>query len=691
MTTVTVGGSAPTDAQKKALADAFNLVTFDPASGAPSGGYGPLDVLIYGATPAGISAAIAASRQGMKVAIFEPSGWIGGMMTGGICHTDVAETIQKGVVVKWPDEVFRRIADEGYGVSQNNFWVNSYNGEPAVNARILTRALNDAGVKVVLNAQLASVTKSGPKIINATFANRGVVGARCFIDATYEGDLAAASGCTTVIGREANATYGETNNGVRALATGAVQFPDGVDPYVTPGVPASGLMPGVTATPLAATGTGDGGVQAICYRLTLTSVGANKIPWPEPSNYNPQRYELLGRAITAGLVLNGMGDLFTPTSVRGGKSDLNNKACLSLDYVGPECKEWITASWSRRMEIAAMLKDYTLGLMKWAKSDSRTTSALKTDVAFYGLCKDEFGDYGGFTPQVYIREGRRVIGDYVMKEGDLIVANGVTDPIALGYYMMDSHPVQWLVNSGMVKCEGRIDVAIPTGVPVSYKVLLPKQAECTNLWVTSAMSTSRVVHASLRMEPILMAMGYAAGAAAAIAAARGCTSLNVPYAELSRIIDIRRTQDPKSVVMDPANSLATGTVTQSPASSWTIVTSQFGWIGTGYASDGNTGKGKTLTYQPNLTEPGNYRVLAMYPTGTGQDASRSNNVPVTINHAAGTTNLTLNQQSGGQGGDWDDLGVYPFASGAPSANSVVVGTTGTTNFVIGPAVKFVKQ
>ena len=230
MTTVTIGGSAPTDAQKKALADAFNLVTFDPASGIPQSGYGPYDLLVYGATPSGISAAVAAARQGMKSAIFEPTGWIGGMMTGGIAHTDVSETVQKGVVVNWPGQLFRRIAEDGYGILQNNYWVNSYNGEPSMNMRFIARALKEAGVQVVLNAQLASVSKSGAKILTATFTNCGTVSARCFVDATYEGDLSAAAGCTTVIGRESNSTYGETNNGVRPLATGPVQFPDGVDP-----------------------------------------------------------------------------------------------------------------------------------------------------------------------------------------------------------------------------------------------------------------------------------------------------------------------------------------------------------------------------------------------------------------------------------------------------------------------------
>ena len=667
--------------------------TGDPASGSLLYGYGPYDLLVYGATPSGISAAVAASRHGLKVAIFEPTGWVGGMMTGGITHTDVSETVQKGVVVNWPDQLYRRIAEEGYGVSQNNFWVNSYNGEPSMNLRFITRALNEAGVQVVLNAQLASVAKLGSKITSVSFSGRGgVVSARYFIDATHEGDLAAQSGCTTVIGREANSTYGETNNGVRGLAIGAVQFPNGVDPYVTAGAPSSGLLPGVTSTPLAAIGTGDGGVQAMCYRLLITTDGANKVAFPEPEHYDPMRYELLGRSITAGLTLNAMTDMFNLTGVRGGANfDCNNKACVSLDYMGPEVEEWITASYARRIEIAAKVKDYTLGLFKWLKTDSRVPAVFKANLATYGLVRSEWGDNGNFPPALYVREGRRVVGDYVMKEGDLILANGVTDPIALAYYMADSHPVQWVISGGMVKSEGQIDVTVPPGIPVSYRVLLPKQAECTNLWVTSSMSTSRVVHTSLRMEPILMAMGYAAGAAAAIASARGCTSRAVPYSELSRIIDIRRTQEPKSVVMDPANSLATGAVTQNPASSWTISTSQFGWIGAGYASDGNTGKGKTLTYQPNLREPGNYRILAMYPTGTGQDASRANNVPITIAHAAGTTNLVLNQQSGGQGGDWDDLGVYPFAAGTPSANSVVVGTTGTSSFVIGPALKFVKQ
>jgi len=379
------------------------------------------DICVYGATPSGIAAAIAAAREGCSVLLIEPTDWIGGTVSGGIARTDVDEGVSKAAVVGFADEFFGAIARDGYYQTQNNFWVHSYNGEPSINLAFLKRFLVQHHIHPIVNAKLQSVQVNDRTIVAAAFDRVGVVEARLFIDASYEGDLLAEAGCSYFIGREANAVYGESHNGVRDLNKSASQFPDGISPYVVAGDPASGLLPFVSAASLPSVGSQDGRVEAFCYRLVLTNDKSNKLPIPEPRDYDPLKYELLGRAIAAGLKANAMTDLFMLTDLQNqSKFDTNSQGPISLDYVSPECTEYVSASWSRREQILENIKDYTLGLFKWIEADARVASSLKRSVASYGFCADEFGTQAGFSPQLYIRESRRLIGDFVMNENSAI-------------------------------------------------------------------------------------------------------------------------------------------------------------------------------------------------------------------------------------------------------------------------------
>lgn len=646
------------------------------------------DVCIYGATPSGVMAAVAASRCGSTVALIEPTAWVGGMVTGGVSHTDVSETQNKACVVGLADEFYRRIANEWYGISQNGFWVNSYNAEPSVSAIYIKKYLDESGVTVVTSSPLKSLVKSGAQLLSADFT-RIVVGARTWIDATYEGDLAAAAGCSFSVGREANALYSETHNGVTSIGAGSYQFPAAVDPYVTAGVPASGLLPFVSPGALATAGSADGRCQALCLRLTVTTNGGNKVVFPDPDTYSAGDYELLGRAITAGLSLSVFGDMFAHTGLRGtSKYDVNNKACMSVDYVHPtECTEWVTASWERRAQIAANVKNYTLGLIKFLKTDSRVPAGFKTNISSYGLCADEYGDYANITPQVYVREGRRLVGDYVMDEGDMILANGVTNPIAYGYYMNDSHTVQNVVVSGAVKAEGPNAFSPPIGYPVSYNVLLPKAAECTNLMATNAMSTSRVVFGSLRMEPVLMALGQAAGIAASIAASRGMDLASVPYAEISAIQDIKGVGS-RAIVLDVSGTYTRGIYTETGTLSDS--TSIFGYVGTKFRV-GTSANSSTMKFAPNIIQPGQYGVYVRGGVASAVDATRTPDAQISIVGADGTKNLTFSQKSASASGDWDYYGDAYFNAGTPSANYVLINCVGSTLNTVVSAVKFVPR
>ena len=649
------------------------------------------DICVYGATPSGIAAAIAAAREGCSILLIEPTNWIGGTVSGGIARTDVDEGVSKAAVVGFPDEFYGAIARDGYDQSQNNFWTHSYNGEPSVNLAFFKRFLAQHHIHPIVNAKLQSVEINDRTIVAATFDTIGPVQAGVFIDASYEGDLLAQAGCSYFIGREANAVYGESHNGVGDLNKTASQFPDGVSPYVVAGDPASGLLPFVSASTLPSGGSQDRQVEAFCYRLVLTNDKSNKLPIQDPIDYDPLKYELLGRAIAAGLKANAMTDLFMLTNLQNpSKFDVNSQGPMSLDYVSPECTEYVSASWSRREQILQNIKNYTLGLFRWIQVDARVAPSLKASVASYGLCADEFGTQAGFSPQLYVRESRRLIGDFVMNENHMTLANGFTDEVALGYYTVDTHPVQNVIANGQVKNEGPNTFNPPVGYKIPYRVLLPKMTECTNLLVTFCMSASHVAFSSMRVEPVLMALGQAAGIAASLVVSQGFAVQEVPLIKLKEKQDIYRTVTGRAIVLDVSGTYPNGAVSQTPPSTWEYRSSAFGYIGQGYLSDGNQGKGKTLTFALNIPEPGSYRVCIKYPAGSSIDAQRSDNVPVTISHTAGASHLTLDQKSTGQGGDWDDLGVYPFDKGFPSPNRIVLSTTGTESFVVVSAVKLVK-
>lgn len=649
-----------------------------------------VDVAIYGATPSGIMAAVAASRSGASVILIEPTTWFGGTVSGGISHTDIAETLNKSLVVGLADEFFSKIAQEWYRITPNSYWINSYNGEPSVNLIYLRKFLAGTSTRVKINSRLLYLVKTGTKITSAFFSDLGTVKARSWIDATYEGDMAARAGCTMVIGREANATYGETHNGVTAIGSGTYQFPASVDPYVTAGVSGSGLLPFVSSGSLASAGTADGKVQAFCLRLTVTTNGSQRTAFPAPSNYNAQNYEILGRAITAGLTLNTFLDMFAATGIRGtSKYDANNRLCMSLDYVHPtECVEWITASWERRAVIAENIKQYTLGLIYFLQTDSRVSAGFKTDLANYGLCSDEFIDFGNITPQVYVREGRRMVGDYVMNETHLVLSNGVTDPVAFGYYQSDSHVVQNVVVAGAVKGEGPNSLTPPAGVPISYKILLPKATECTNLFGTNCMSTSRVAFCSFRMEPILMALGAAAGRAAAIVAARGCTAANVPYAELAVLQDYKGVYKDSAIVLDVSGVYTAGTYTET--GTLTNSTAITNYIGT-YSRVGTNANSSVMKFAPNITETGLYAVYVRHAVASSVDATRTPDAAIKLVGIDGTKTLVFSQKSTAASGDWDYYGDMLCAAGTPSASYVEINSVGSTLNTVVSAVKWVKR
>jgi len=484
------------------------------------------DVCVYSGTSAGVAAAIAAAEEGKKVLLIEPKKHLGGMTASGLGLTDFGN---KNALSGFSGIFYRKVA-EHYGNEGDTMLV----FEPHVAENIFNDLFAASGADSLLYHRVVDVTKEGAEIksiivensLNPAVSTNKEIVADVFIDCSYEGDLLAAAGVSYTVGREANSQYNEQHNGVQIEEKSPNQFIDGIDPYIVPGDSTSGLVHGVThADPLPEFGTGDDKVQAYNYRVCLTDVPENRIPITKPEGYDPAHYELLARAVEKEeWVALGWGSrlpfyrcALTISEMPNGKTDINNYGGFSTDYIG-ESWEYPEASYERRAEIEKEHENYLKGLFYFIGHSERVPKKFRDEMLAYGYPKDEFTDNGGWPFQLYVREARRMVGEYVMTEHNWYRREVVDDGIAIGSYGMDSHNVQRVVINGMVKNEG--DVQVWTGVapyPISYRCMLPKKGECTNLVVPVCVSASHIAYGSIRMEPVFMMMGEAAGMAAAMA------------------------------------------------------------------------------------------------------------------------------------------------------------------------------
>ncbi|WP_239332434.1 FAD-dependent oxidoreductase [Frankia sp. CiP3] len=633
------------------------------------------DLCVYGATMAGIAAAVQMRRMGGSVVIIEPTAHIGGMTTSGLSQTDIGTG---GAVGGFAREFYRRVyvAYNGGPLGATTPMQTTF--EPRVAAAVMTDLLTGAQVPVYTRRTLASVGRNGSRLTSVVAGDGTVVRAQMFIDASYEGDLLALAGVRYVIGRESNAVYGESNNGVQLLAKN--QFTAAVDPYRRAGDPTSGLLPEISTAALAATGSGDAHVQAYCYRLCLTKA-PNRIAFPRPAGYDPSRYALVPRLIAA-----GYADPFTDkaaafmnnTALRNGKFDANSAGPFSFDHVGA-ADGYPRASWSQRAQIVADHTSYQQGLLYFLANDSAVRSDVRSAVAAFGLAPDEFTATGNWPPQLYVREARRMVSSrYVLTEADCRGQTTLADGVGFASYSRDSHNCQRLVAGGQVKNEGDIQIALPAPFRLPYRAMVPDSAQCTNLIVPVCLSASHVAYSSLRMEPVFMILGQAAGAAAKLALDGGANAQGVdPAALRARLFEDMAVLDYPDVAVDDTDPMTAVT------GSWTASSAIAGYYGTGYLHDNNAGKGgKSVRFVPSLRAAGTYRVYLRW-TST---AARASNVPVTIAYRGGSATLTVDQRAGG--GRWALLGAWPFDAG--TAGSVTMATTGTDNYVVADAARFVR-
>lgn len=499
------------------------------------------DLLVYGATSAGVIAAYTAGMYGLDVLLVEPGRHLGGMTSGGLGRTDTGG--QDSYITGLSQEFYIRIG-RYYGQEAP-----AYTFEPHVAEMIFEQYLDEAGIEVLFSRRVIDVEVKKQKIRSVELEYAGnasgqniVVEAGQFIDATYEGDLMARAGVSYATGRESNSVYDEKYNGV---IPGREAGPYGqtvrtrewgadVDPYIIPGKPSSGLLPEVNGIGHAPVGTGDNKIQAYCFRLCLTQQKENQIPLSEPKGYDPGRYELMAR-LQQLKPWERLRNGFIISRMPRGKTDINNYGLVgfSSNYVGGNY-EYPDGDYETRARIWNEHKKYQQGLWWFLATDDRIPAHIRKEVKTWGYCRDEFLDTEGWPHQLYIREARRMISDFVMTEHECIGARPVTDGIAKGGYALDSHVVQRVVIDDHVENEGNISVHGFDPYLISYRAIVPKRSEVHNLCVPVCVSSSHAAYGSLRMEPVFMALGQAAGVAACRAMETGRILQDIPAAAIQK-------------------------------------------------------------------------------------------------------------------------------------------------------------
>jgi len=395
--------------------------------------------------------------------------------------------------------------------------------------------LEEAGVPLMMNERIIlgdqGVQKKNDKITAIKTESGKVYRGKIFMDATYEADLLAMAGVSYTVGREANAKYNETLNGVQKRRAHNHIFKVNVDPYVESGQPDSGVLPGVHKGDPGEDGEGDHRVQAYCFRMTLTDVAENKIPIEKPKDYDELRYELLFRNFEA-------GDHRIPwinSPMPNRKTDINNRLAFSTDNIGMNY-EYPDGNYSTRSAIMDEHRNYQQGLLWSLANHSRVPEKVRNEVGKWGLAADEFESNGSWTPQLYIRESRRMIGEYVMTEHDCRRLKVVEDPIGLGSYNMDSHNVQrYITEDGYAQNEGNLEYTPAGPYAISYRSLTPRSEECTNLLVCcNGVSASHISFGSIRMEPVFMVLAQSAAIAADLALETNKNVQDISYQELRK-------------------------------------------------------------------------------------------------------------------------------------------------------------
>lgn len=526
------------------------------------------DVVVYGGTSAGIAAAIQSARIGKSVLLIEPTDRIGGLTTGGLGATDIGNKDAIGGIArefyqnikkyyddpsnwKWQErQAYFSIRQGRSKEHEDAMWT----FEPSAALKVYKSMMAKEKIDLVYGKRLnrkSGIKKNGDAITQIEMESGETYSGKMFIDATYEGDLMAASGVSYTFGRESNDAYGETLNGVQANRYHVTlsnkvsrnaryhNFVDGVDPYIVKGDKSSGLLPYISSGGPGIHGSADKKIQAYCFRMCLTDHPDNRIPFEKPRGYNERNYELLFRNYEAAKgpieEMYDYGDPIIPwinTPMPNRKTDINNQKGFSTNFIGQNYA-YPEGSYEQREEIIEKHRDYQKGLMWTLAYHPRIPEKVRQEVSRWGLCKDEFENGNGWQQQLYIREARRMISDYVITQHHCEGMKVAEDPIGLAAYTMDSHMVQRYVDAnGYVQNEGNVAAPVANPYPISYRAIIPKRGECNNLLVPVCLSATHIAFGSIRMEPVFMVLGQSAAIAASLAIDEKVDVQDVSYEKL---------------------------------------------------------------------------------------------------------------------------------------------------------------
>ena len=672
------------------------------------------DVVVYGGTAAGVIAAVQSKKMGKSVVIVGPDRHLGGLSSGGLGFTDSGDKSVIGGLSRnfyhrvwqyyqkpetWVHQKREEFGNKGQGTvamdqTERTMWI----FEPSVAEKVFEDYVREYAIPVLRDEWLdraKGVRLADGRIASITMLSGKTLEGKMFIDATYEGDLLAAAGVSYHVGREANATYGEKHNGSQVGVLhhrhhfGVLKTP--VDPYVIPGDPKSGVIARVSTEKPAPKGEADHRVQAYCFRMCLTNVPENRVPFTAPAGYDPKQYEVLARAYAAGWKETfGKFDL-----IPNGKTDTNNHGGFSFDNIGYNY-DYPEASYARRKEIIQEHETYQKGLLYFICTDPRVPAEVREKMNTWGLPKDEFKDNGHWSHQIYVREARRMVGAFVMTENELTKAKPTPESVGMGSYMIDSHNTQrYITPEGFVQNEGDIGVSPRGPYEIAYGALVPKKGQAANLLVPVACSATHIAYGSIRMEPVFMILGQSAATAAAMAIDGQLAVQDVPYAALkarlladgqvlSKAVDLSKypaesddhAAAPRlpGITVDDSDAQLAGDWTQSQAGK--------GFVGEGYRHDSKGTKGPmSATFATQFDKAGKHEVfLTIVP-----NANRASHAKVRIVHAGGQTDRVVNLAKG-PADRLVSLGTFDFT--ADAAAQVIVSNEGADGYVVIDAVNW---
>lgn len=672
------------------------------------------DVVIYGGTSAAISSAVQVKRMGRSVVVLSPDIRIGGLSSSGLGWTDSGNKKAIGGIARefyhrvwrhyqsveaWKWQDMEDYGNRGQGSpaidgDRRTMWI----FEPNVAASIFESWIKENDLEVIRNERLDrenGIDMKNGEISSVTTLSGNKYFGKVFIDCTYEGDLMAAVGVDYFVGREANSVYGETLGGVQTKNARHHQFEGLVDPYKQAGNPASGLLARISQEPPGPEGSGDSKVQAYNFRLCLTKIEENKAAFPKPANYDPAEYELLLRTLKLGS--RHIFEKFDP--IPNAKTDTNNHGPFSTDNIGMNYA-YPEASYEEREEIIKEHEEYQKGYFYFLCNDPRVPAEVSERMSQWGLAKDEFEDNENWPHQIYVREARRMVGDFVLTELHLKGLKEISKSIGMGSYNIDSHNVQRYVatdESGNAYVLNEGDIQVNPGAPyqISYDAIVPKQKDCSNLLVPVCLSSSHIAFGSIRMEPVFMILGQSAATAAVHSIEQEVSVQKISFPKLKNqlledgqileLIEDNIIAQGKGINPENLSGMVVDGEKIKLLGQWEKSSSLRPFVGDGYYHDGNGGKGMRSAVFSFIPQKSGLHELKVSFVPAG---NRAGSVEYKVEDEKGQSKITIDQRKKGEFDDiWYSLGSYEYKKG--KTYSVSLDNQDTQGYVVADAIRVI--